>query len=203
MRMLKIAGFGFSVAVVMAAVGGLSLPSRWHTERSVVVQATPATLYPLISSFRHGWVDWSPFGSPAEAGLAIVFSGPDQGVGATESWTGGNTPPGRLRIVRADPATGIAYQLEERDRSRVEGALTFANDPAGTRVTWTDDGDLGRNPFKHYVGKQIEEMIGKGFDQGLAALKKKAEARTVKAEASSTLRSSAPPPRAAAQGPRR
>jgi hypothetical protein len=43
-------------------------------------------------------------------------------------------------------------------------------------VTWTDDGDLGANPFRHYAGKQIEQSIGRGFEQGLAALKQKAEA---------------------------
>ena len=183
MRFLRIAALAFALLAMMAAVGGMVLPSRWHSERSVVVRASPATLYPLIVGFRGGWSRWSPFGSPADKALAVVFSGPDQGVGATESWTGGNTPPGSLRIVSADPAKGVLYRLDEVGRSRVEGALTFATAPGGTRVTWTDDGDLGKNPFKHYAGKQIEEMIGRGFDRGLAALKEQAEARAAEAGA--------------------
>jgi len=176
MRLLKIAAFAFVMLTAFAAFFGTLLPSRWHTERAIVVRAPPAAIYPLVASFRTGWPQWSPFGTSSDPKMRMSFSGPDEGVGAAETWSGGSTRPGSLRMVRADPNHGVAYKLELEGGLHIEGALTFAPDAGGTKVTWTDDGDLGANPFRHYAGKQIEESIGKGFEQGLAALKQKAEA---------------------------
>lgn len=176
MAFLKRAAFAFAVLAVFAAVFGLLLPRRWHTERSVSIAAPAQAVYPLVASLRTGWPQWSPLGTTRDPQAKVAFSGPDLGVGATESWSGGALQPGTLRIVRADPATGVGYRLELADGRRIDGALTLSPDPAGTRVTWTDDGDLGWNPFRHYAGKLVQESIGKGFEQGLAALKQRAEA---------------------------
>lgn len=176
MAVLKLAAFAFAVLAVFAALFGMLLPRRWHTERSVSIAAPSPAIYPLVASLRTGWPQWSPLGPTRDPETTVAFSGPDLGVGATESWSGGRQQPGTLRIVRADSATGIGYRLELADGRRVDGALAFSADPAGTRVTWTDDGDLGWNPFRHYAGKLVEESIAKGFEQGLAALKQRAEA---------------------------
>lgn len=177
MAVLKRAAFAFAVLAVFAAAFGMLLPRRWHTERSVSIAAPPRAIYPLVASLRTGWPQWSPLGPTRDPAAKVAFTGPDLGDGATESWSGGaQQPPGTLRIVRADPATGIGYRLELADGRRIDGALSFTADAAGTRVTWTDDGDLGWNPFRHYAGKLVQESIGKGFEQGLAALKARVEA---------------------------
>lgn len=168
------------VAVVLlsaVALVGLLLPSRFRVERSVVVRAQPETLYPLVASFKSGWPQWSPFGTRADKGLTVTFSGPDEGVGAKESWTGGNTPPGSMEMVRADPRSGVDYRLLMNGGALViDGRLSFSPAPGGTRVTWVDEGEMGPNPLRHLVGKVLETLIGRGFDQGLAELKNKAEA---------------------------
>lgn len=167
----------FAVFVGGVTLVGLLLPSRFHVERTEVVRATPAALYPLVASFRTGWSQWSPFGTRASKDLIVTFSGPDEGVGARESWTGGNTPPGSMEIVRADPRSGVDYRLLMNDGAlAIDGRLTFSVDPGGTRVTWVDEGDMGSGPLRRLVGKVLETLIGRGFEQGLAELKAKAEA---------------------------
>ncbi|GAC1339109.1 MAG: hypothetical protein NVSMB23_07650 [Myxococcales bacterium] len=168
------------VAVVLlggVAMVGWLLPARFRVERSVVVQAQPDKLYPLVANFKTGWAQWSPFGTRADKDLTVAFTGPDEGVGARESWTGGSTPPGSMEIVRADPRSGVDYLLLMNGGAlRIDGRLSFAPDPGGTRVTWVDEGDMGPNPWRHLVGKVLETLIGRGFEQGLAALKARVEA---------------------------
>ena len=54
---------------------------------------------------------------------------------------------------------------------------TFRIEPAdiGSRVTWTFDTDLGRNPFVRYFGLMFDSLIGTDYEKGLAKLKAAAE----------------------------
>ena len=44
-----------------------------------------------------------------------------------------------------------------------------------TRVTWTNNGDVGGNPVKHYLAVMMDRMVGPDFEAGLANLKALAE----------------------------
>ena len=44
-----------------------------------------------------------------------------------------------------------------------------------TLVRWTMHGDMGRNPLWHWMVPLMDGMVGKDFDEGLAALKALAE----------------------------
>jgi hypothetical protein len=174
----------FVVLLGAVALVGYLLPSRFRVERSIVVKAQPEQLYPLVASFKSGWPQWSPFGTRADKELTVTFSGPDEGVGAKESWAGGNTPPGSMEIVRADPRSGVDYRLLMNGGAlAMDGRLSFSPAPGGTRVTWVDEGEMGPNPLRHLVGKVLETMIGRGFEQGLAMLKERVEAGPQRSEA--------------------
>jgi hypothetical protein len=55
------------------------------------------------------------------------------------------------------------------------GAFTLA--PAGnaTRVSWTNEGDVGRNPLMRWFVPFMDSMMGPDFEGGLANLKALAE----------------------------
>lgn len=53
--------------------------------------------------------------------------------------------------------------------STARGAIVF--DPRSattTRVTWTNQGDLGNNPMMRWVGLAMDRMVGNDFAIGLA-----------------------------------
>jgi len=56
-----------------------------------------------------------------------------------------------------------------------EGDLLLAPAGSGTRVTWTNRGDVGRNPLKRYLAMAMDRMVGPDFEAGLANLKRVAE----------------------------
>ena len=55
------------------------------------------------------------------------------------------------------------------------GALMLADTTTGTRVSWTNEGEFGGNPFIRYIGLMMDSMVGKDFDAGLNKLKLLAE----------------------------
>jgi carbon monoxide dehydrogenase subunit G len=75
-----------------------------------------------------------------------------------------------------DPDKSVEYALMFADfNMRSTGALRL--EPAGnaTRVTWSNIGDVGGNPLKHYLAIMMDRMVGPDFEAGLANLKALAE----------------------------
>ena len=55
------------------------------------------------------------------------------------------------------------------------GTIAFTPEGAGTRVTWSMVGDMGRNPVYHWFALNADRMVGPDFEAGLANLKALAE----------------------------
>jgi hypothetical protein len=151
---------------------GLLLPRRWRVQRTIRVLAEPDRIYPLIANFRAGWTRWSPFGKD-DPGLHMVFSGPEEGVGATQTWTGRRTPAGEMRIVEATPQRGVRY-IMRAGGFELAGSLSYEAKGAETAITWTDEGTIA-NPMFRYFTLFAERAVGKPFEVGLATLKRELE----------------------------
>jgi hypothetical protein len=166
--------------VVITAVGFL-LPSKMTVNRSVIVAAPPSAVYPLIANFKTGWSQWNPFDDDAPD-MKYEFSGPDEGVGAAQAWDSKDTGDGKMTITRADPAYGVDVDLTLMQESfRLKGALLCEPAAGGTKVTWTDEMELGGNPYRRYMGRFLESAIGSEFEKGLNTLREKAEAKVATA----------------------
>jgi hypothetical protein len=176
MKKLKIAGAAVAGLFVLITAVGFVLPRKCHCESSIVVDATPEAIYPLIANFKDGWAQWTPFKYEQ---TPITYEGPLEGVGAVQRWAGPESGDGSLKIVRADPARGVEMELAMMQESyKATGSLLC--EPAGpgkTKVTWVDDFDMGSSPYRRWFGLALPTMIGKEFDTGLASLKAKAEAK--------------------------
>jgi hypothetical protein len=146
---------------------GLFLPRRWRVERSIVVPTSPDRIYPLIANFQKGWRRWNAFGKD-DPSLEISFSGPEEGVGATQNFRGKRTPAGEMRIVEADPKSGVRYVMRAGG-FELTGSLSFEVDGADTNITWADEGTIS-NPLFRYFTLFAERAVGKPFEVGLAAL---------------------------------
>jgi hypothetical protein len=177
-KFLKITAFVVAGLFVAVTAGGFLLPRKMRVSRSITVAAPPEAIYPLIANLKDGWSQWSPFGPAVYPSLKLEFSGPAEGVGATQRWDSEESGDGYLRITRADPARGVEMELGMMQESyKATGSLLCEPAADGTRVTWTDEFDYGNNPYKRYMGLIIERPLQQSFDQGLTALKKKVEER--------------------------
>ena len=174
MRILKwVAGAVVALAVLLVVVG-FFLPGTFSVVRSTQIAAPPDKVYALVADPR-GWKHWSAW-NRRDPQMRIEYSGPPAGKGAKWAWKSGSQGDGEMTFTAAEPAQRVAFDLYFPDFGTTsKGELTFVPAGSGTRVTWTMNGDMGRNPLYRWFALGADDMVGKDFDEGLAGLKALAE----------------------------
>jgi len=110
--------------------------------------------------------------------MTITYSGPASGPGAVWEWKSKSQGDGRMTFTAAEPGKRVAFDLFFPDFGTTSrGELNVAAEGTGTRVTWTMNGDMGKNPIFHWMALMMDGMVGKDFDAGLANLGKLAEGK--------------------------
>ena len=171
MKRLKKVLAGVSIALVILVAIGFVLPSKQHVERSILTSGKPEDVFSRIATLKR-WPEWTAWTTNRFPDMTIRFEGPDSGVGATMIAAGKSSGDVTVKIVEADPASGIAYALDFNHGMQVfAGAIRYTNMPEGLRVTWTLDADLGMNPLKRWAGLAMGSLMGGDMEHGLERLK--------------------------------
>jgi hypothetical protein len=167
--LLRILG-GLAVLVLLLVLVAFVLPRQYRIERAAVIKAKPEAVLAQVADLR-AWKNWGAW-QERDPGMKLSYSTPSAGVGAWSAWESAKEGNGKMTITAQSPSV-VTYTLEFPDMGmKSEGAMTLAADGAGTRVTWTDAGDLGMNPMSRWFGLFLDKMIGPDFERGLANLKK-------------------------------
>jgi uncharacterized protein YndB with AHSA1/START domain len=177
--MLKIAGVVLAVLVV-GIVGVLILaamkPDTFRVQRTATIKAPPDKIFPLINEFRN-WTEWSPY-EKKDPAMKRAMGATTGGKGATYAWDGDkNVGQGRMEIIDTAPPSKVVIKLDFLRPFEAHNTAEFTLAPKGetTDVTWAI---YGPNLF---VGKimglfiNMDNMIGKDFEAGLANLKSLSE----------------------------
>jgi uncharacterized protein YndB with AHSA1/START domain len=162
-----------TIALAALAVG-FFLPSKFEVARSIVINAPAERVYDDIADPRI-WKQWSVW-TKRDPNMDITYSGPPFGQGAKWSWKSRSEGNGSMEFTKVDPNRRVEYSLFFIDFN-MRSAGEFRLEPEGraTRVTWTNRGDVGSNPLKHYLAVSMDRMVGPDFEGGLANLKTLAE----------------------------
>ncbi|MCB2204086.1 SRPBCC family protein [bacterium] len=167
LKILLIAIIGIlGLLLVIAAF----LPSEYRVERSVVINAQPATVFEYVANFEH-WDKWSPW-QEQDPQADFSYSDPGRGAGAVLSWDG--------KVIGAGTLTFTDVQAPREIQSRVDftapyemtsyDTWMFEPEEGGTKLTWTDEGTLGW-PLERWFGLFIDQQLGPQFEHGLTTLK--------------------------------
>jgi carbon monoxide dehydrogenase subunit G len=166
-----------AVVILIAAilVFAATRPDVFSVERSTSIKAAPEKIFPLINDFQQ-WDAWTPYNKDRE--MKKTYSGAASGVGASSAWVGNReVGQGSITISESVPPTKIVMDLQMvkpfNCRNRVEFTLTPTVD--ATTVRWSMSGNS--NYFSKLMGLFInmDRMVGKDFETGLAGLKRFAE----------------------------
>ncbi len=65
----------------------------------------------------------------------------------------------------------VRYEVEVEGGASVSGELTIEALGGVSRVTWREEGDLGRNPLMGYVARNMSESQGEQLAEGLEKLR--------------------------------
>lgn len=165
------------LAIVIAGVLAFAStrPDSFRLERSIVVEAPPARVFPLIADF-HRWTEWSPWEN-VDADLKRTYSGSVQGRGAVYEWLGKKTGQGRMEIVEAAEPSLVKIKLDFLKPFEAHNTAEFRLEPVGdgTRVHWAMFGPSNLLTKVIHLFFSMDRMVGKQFEQGLANLKALAE----------------------------
>lgn len=165
---LLVAGF-----VLLAVAAGFLLPTAWHVERSTVVAAPAAQVFPYLNSLRR-WPEWTT-GMVCESGVQVEYSGPEAGVGATCRWRGPDGH-GAVKIMHSDSDHRIEYQLLiDGGGFAMQGILLLVPGETGTTIVWRAGGAAGRNPIDRYFALWVSRRVGRDFEDSLERLKSRLE----------------------------
>lgn len=168
------------VGVVVVAIAGILLyaatrPDSFRVQRVVLVNAPPDKVFPLISDLK-AFTTWSPY-EKKDPAMKRTFGAVTAGKGATYAWEGNKeVGQGSMEIVESGPRK-VLIKLDFLKPFEAHNMGEFLLEPKGdgTSVTWAV---YGPSP---YISKVIgtfmdmDEMIGRDFDKGLADLKATAE----------------------------
>ena len=161
---------GVLALVVMAVLGYASTkPDEFRVVRSAVMNAPPEKVFPLINDF-HRWTEWSPW-EHKDPNLKRTYSGSASGVGAAYDWEGNkNVGKGRMDILESQPFKRIYIKLHFMVPFESVNHAEFKLEPegGGTKVTWTMSGASKGFHKVLCVFMNMDKMIGKDFEQGLA-----------------------------------
>ena len=177
--MIKKLLFLLLAAVVFLVVVGLFLPTTYHVERSIVIDAAPAEIHPLVNDLER-WDEWEPW-SADDPAVAVTRGSITTGVGASQSWTS-KSGDGQLTFTDSKPKSGIVYTAlfdgQFKTTGRVGYEMLSIDDSASTQVTWSlTGGEDAPKVIGGYFALAMDNMVGPFYESGLAKLKAAVETR--------------------------
>lgn len=165
-----------AIAIAVVLVLAATKPDTFSVQRAAIVSAPPEKIFPLIYDFRQ-WGSWSPY-EHKDPAMKRTFSGAVRGNGAVYAWEGDrNVGKGRMEILDASPPSRIAIQLDFYTPFEAHNTAEFTMLPqdGATRVTWRMHGPAPLMARIMHVFINIDNMVGRDFEAGLANLKRLAE----------------------------
>ena len=164
-----------ALAVVLGIAAGKS--STFTVRRRTVIKAAPEAIFARIEDLR-AWADWSPF-EKLDANMTKTFEGPARGVGAAYGWQGDRRAgAGRIEILSVEAPRRIELQLDMFKPMAATNQVQFRLIPGdeGVTVSWIM---TGKAPFLSRLIDllfNMDKLVGKEFESGLASLKAICEA---------------------------
>jgi hypothetical protein len=164
------------VAIAVVLVYAATKPDQFRVQRSTSINAPPDRIFPLINEFRN-WSSWSPY-EHKDPAMRRTFSGAANGKGAVYEWDGNsNVGAGRIEIVDTIPPSKVMIKLDMLKPFEAHNDVVFTIEPRGetTNVTWAMAGHTPYFAKIMHVFINVDSMVGKDFEAGLASMKSVAE----------------------------
>lgn len=174
--MLKYILLIVALALIAVLIAAAFRPDTFRVERAIQINAPADRIYPLIDDF-HRWTAWSPW-EKRDPALKRDYSGAASGKGAVYAWEGNkDVGQGRMEILEAVPPSRIVIKLDFLKPFEAHNTAEFTLQPVagGTELRWAMQGP---QPYLFKLMNllfNMDKMVGKDFEAGLASIKAIAE----------------------------
>jgi uncharacterized protein YndB with AHSA1/START domain len=175
-EIIAIVAVVLAIAIAIVLILAATKPNTFSVQRATTVKAPPEKIFPLINDF-HQWGTWSPYENKDPA-MKRSYSGAESGKGAVYAWDGNNNVgSGRMEILDTSQPSKIVIKLDFFKPFEGHNTAEFTMLPQGdvTNVTWLMHGPAVFMSKVMQVFMNLDKMIGKDFEVGLANLKRLSE----------------------------
>jgi uncharacterized protein YndB with AHSA1/START domain len=175
-EIIAISAVVIAIAIAILLILAATKPDTFTVRRATTVKAPPERIFPLINDF-HQWGTWSPYETKDPA-MKRTYSGTASGNGAVYAWQGNkNVGSGRMEILDSSVPSKIVIKLDFFAPFEGHNTAEFTMLPQGdvTNVTWLMHGPVPFMGKIMHVLMNIDRMVGKDFEIGLANLKRLTE----------------------------
>ena len=165
-----------AIAIAAVLILAATKPNMLRVQRAIGIRAPAEQIFPFINDF-HRWGTWSPYENKDPA-MKRTYSGADSGEGAVYAWDGNNNVgSGRMEIIDAAVPSKIVIKLDFFKPIEGHNTAEFTMLPHGdvTNLTWVMHGPASFMYKVMQVFMNMDNMIGRDFEVGLANLKKLTE----------------------------
>lgn len=174
--MLKIILPAIALLIAGVLIFAATKPDVFRVERKAAIQAPPEKVFALINDFRQ-WGPWSPW-EKKDPAMKRTFGTTTAGKGATYAWEGNkDVGQGSMEIIDSAAPSRIRLKLDFVQPFEAHNMVTFTLTPQGntTELSWAMEGPIPYFAKIIHVFINMDAMVGKDFEAGLASLKSLAE----------------------------
>ena len=169
-------GAVIAVVLIVVLLLAASKPDTFVIQRTATVKADPGKVFACINDF-HNWGSWSPY-EKLDPSMKKTFSDAASGKGSIYEWEGNSKAgKGRMEIVESSIPNKITIKLDFLKPFEGHNTSEFTISPRGdsTEITWSMRGPTPFMMKVMHVFVNMDKMLGKDFEAGLANLKAVAE----------------------------
>jgi uncharacterized protein YndB with AHSA1/START domain len=165
---------GIAVVVLLAAllIYAATQPDTFRIQRATSIKAPPEKIFAVLNDFLR-WEAWSPW-EKKDPAMKRTFSAVTSGKGAVYAWEGNrDVGQGRMEIAESVAPSKVAIKLDFVKPFETHNIVEFTLEPKGdsTHVIWTMHGPMPYISKLITVFVNMDSMVGKDFETGLANLK--------------------------------
>ena len=174
--MLKTIAIVVVVLIAAVLIFAATKPDTFRVQREASIKAPPEKVFAFIDDFNR-WGTWSPW-EKKDPAMKRTFGATTSGKGAVYAWEGNkDVGQGRMEIAESSPPSKMTIKLDFLKPFEAHNMVEFTLEPKGdaTSVTWAMQGDTPYFAKIIHVFIDMDNMVGKDFEAGLANLKAAAE----------------------------
>lgn len=161
-----------AVAIAAVLIYAAIQPDTFRIERSTNIKASPEAIFPYLNDFQKA-AAWSPY-EKKDPAMKRTFSGAASGKGSVYDFAGnGEVGAGRIEIVESQPPEKVTLLLSMHEPFEGRNTIEYILEPKGeaTQVTWAMHGEAPYVNRLICLFMNMDKMVGRDFETGLASLK--------------------------------
>jgi hypothetical protein len=161
-----------AILIIALLLFASNRPSTFSLVRSADLRASPERVFLEINDFKN-WAHWSPWDA-MDPNMQRNYTGPASGKGAKYAWIGNKkVGEGNMEITRSVPSTSMQLDLHFLKPFKANNVTEFKLTPisGGTNINWEMRGPLNLMMKVMHMFMDMDGMVGKDFEKGLANLK--------------------------------